>query len=44
MSRYQAPRGMRDVLPPESERWQWLVSRCREMAHRYGYREIRTPL
>jgi len=35
---------MRDVLPPESERWQWLVSRCREMAHRYGYREIRTPL
>lgn len=44
MSRYQAPRGMRDVLPPESERWQWLVSRCREMAHRFGYREIRTPL
>ncbi len=44
MSKYQAPRGMRDVLPPESERWQWLVSRCREMAHRYGYREIRTPL
>jgi histidyl-tRNA synthetase len=35
---------MRDVLPPESERWQWLVSRCREMAHRFGYREIRTPL
>lgn len=44
MSKYQAPRGMRDVLPPESERWQWLVSRCREMAHRFGYREIRTPL
>ena len=44
MSRLQAPRGMRDVLPPESERWQWLVSRCREMAHRFGYREIRTPL
>jgi len=44
MTKHQAPRGMRDVLPPESERWQWLVSRCREMAHRYGYREIRTTL
>lgn len=44
MAKYQAPRGMRDVLPPESDRWQWLVSRCREMAHRFGYREIRTPL
>lgn len=44
MAKYQAPRGMRDVLPPESDRWQWLVSRCREMAYRFGYREIRTPL
>ncbi len=44
MVKYQAPRGMRDVLPPESDRWQWLVSRCREMAHRFGYREIRTPV
>ncbi len=44
MPKYQAPRGMRDVLPPESERWQFLISRCREFAHRYGYREIRTPV
>lgn len=44
MERHRAPRGMRDVLPPESCRWQWLVSRCREAAHRFGYREIRTPL
>jgi histidyl-tRNA synthetase len=44
MAKHQAPRGMRDVLPPESDWWQWLVSRCREAAHRFGYREIRTPL
>ncbi len=44
MPKYQAPRGMRDVLPPESERWQRFISRCREFAHRYGYREIRTPV
>ncbi len=44
MAQYRAPRGMRDVLPPESDWWQWLVARCRETAHRFGYREIRTPL
>jgi histidyl-tRNA synthetase len=44
MPKYQAPRGMRDVLPPESGRWQHVVARCRETAHRFGYREIRTPL
>ncbi|MDR7438630.1 MAG: histidine--tRNA ligase [Armatimonadota bacterium] len=44
MTKYQAPRGMRDVLPPESERWQRVLARCREFAHRYGYREIRTPV
>ncbi|MDR5684266.1 MAG: histidine--tRNA ligase [Armatimonadota bacterium] len=44
MPKHQAPRGMRDVLPPESERWQQVIARCRETAHRFGYREIRTPL
>ncbi|RLG87117.1 MAG: histidine--tRNA ligase [Thermoprotei archaeon] len=36
-------RGMRDVLPPESEAITWLCNRFREVARSYGYREILTP-
>ncbi|HEU4334283.1 MAG TPA: histidine--tRNA ligase [Candidatus Eisenbacteria bacterium] len=43
-SKYQAPRGTRDILPGESERWEWLEARTRDVLSRYGYREIRTPL
>lgn len=39
----KAPRGMRDILPDESGRWQTLEVRIREFVARYGYREIRTP-
>jgi histidyl-tRNA synthetase len=39
----QAPRGMQDVLPSETPRWQALEARVREVAHRFGYGEIRTP-
>ena len=42
--RHQAPRGTRDLLPEELERWQWLEARAREVVGRYGYREIRTPI
>ncbi|MBI3976022.1 MAG: histidine--tRNA ligase [Armatimonadetes bacterium] len=41
---YQVPRGMRDILPEEVGRWQALEVRIREMAERYGFREIRTPV
>lgn len=41
---YQAPRGMRDILPEEAGRWQALERRVREMAERFGFREIRTPV
>ena len=44
MPKYQAVRGMRDVLPEEARRWEFVMMRLREMAHRYGYREIRTPV
>ena len=43
-SKFQAPRGTRDILPGESERWEWLESRTRDILSRYGYREVRTPL
>jgi histidyl-tRNA synthetase len=37
-------RGMKDILPPESERWAALEASFRAHAGRYGFREIRTPL
>ncbi|HEY2956049.1 MAG TPA: histidine--tRNA ligase [Candidatus Eisenbacteria bacterium] len=42
--KFQAPRGTRDLLPEELERWQWAEARARRVLERYGYREIRTPL
>jgi len=43
-SKFQVPRGTRDILPGESERWIALESTTREILSRYGYREVRTPL
>jgi len=37
-------RGMKDILPPESERWAALEASFRVHAGRFGFREIRTPL
>ncbi len=42
--KFQVPRGTRDILPGESERWEWLESRTRDIMSRYGYREVRTPM
>ena len=42
--KHSAPRGTRDLLPGEIERWQWAEARAREVLERYAYREIRTPL
>ena len=43
-SKFQVPRGTRDILPGESERWEKLESRTRDILRRYGYREVRTPM
>jgi histidyl-tRNA synthetase len=40
----KAIRGMRDILPPETARWQWVESVAREVFDLYGYKEIRLPL
>lgn len=40
----QAIRGMNDLLPDASPRWQYLEGRVRNLLARYGYREIRTPI
>jgi len=42
--KHQAPRGTRDLLPGEIERWQWAEARARDVLEHYGYREIRTPI
>jgi histidyl-tRNA synthetase len=41
---FQAPKGTHDILPGESERWNWLEARLRQILERYGYREVRTPM
>jgi hypothetical protein len=35
---------MRDILPPETGRWQAVESAAREVFALYGYRELRLPL
>ena len=40
----QAVKGMNDILPPESARWEWLEDTERALKRRYGYQNIRTPI
>lgn len=42
--KYQAPKGTRDILPGEIERWQVLEERTRRVMDLFGYREVRTPM
>jgi len=44
MPSFRAPRGTRDLLPDDAERFDRLVRIGRELAIRYGYRPIETPL
>jgi histidyl-tRNA synthetase len=40
----RAVKGMNDILPPESARWEWLEDRIRALMARYGYANVRTPI
>ena len=40
----QAIRGMNDILPEESSRWQFVEDTARAVLESYGFREIRTPI
>lgn len=42
--RYRRPKGTRDIMLEEVERWHWCEERWREVLERYGFGEIRTPL
>ncbi|MFZ9253057.1 MAG: histidine--tRNA ligase [Hylemonella sp.] len=37
-------RGMNDILPPDSARWEWLEGQVRALMARFAYRNIRTPI
>lgn len=39
-----AVKGMNDIMPPESARWEWLEAKVRALMARYAYRNIRTPI
>ena len=39
-----AVKGMNDILPPDSARWEWLEDKVRALMARYAYRSIRTPI
>lgn len=40
----RAVKGMNDILPPDSARWEWLEDKIRALMHRYGYLNVRTPI
>ncbi|MCI2254441.1 histidine--tRNA ligase [Domibacillus sp. PGB-M46] len=38
------PRGTQDILPGQSEKWQYIESIAKDVCRRYHYKEIRTPI
>ncbi|BBH14087.1 MULTISPECIES: histidine--tRNA ligase [Chromobacterium] len=42
--KYQAVKGMNDVLPAESYQWEFFEGKLRELLADYGYQNIRTPI
>ena len=44
MKKFQAVRGMRDLLPAEAGLWRRIESRVQQQMHAFGYGEIRLPL
>ncbi|MDB5778697.1 MAG: histidyl-tRNA synthetase [Polaromonas sp.] len=44
IEKLSAVKGMNDILPPDSARWEWLEDKVRGLMARYAYRNIRTPI
>ena len=40
----QAVKGMNDILPPESARWEWFEDTVRSLMRRYAYLNVRVPI
>ena len=43
-TKLMAVKGMNDILPPESARWEWFESKVRALMARYAYANVRTPV
>lgn len=43
MEKITAPRGTKDVLPSEIFEWQYVEEKLRDIARRFGFKEIRFP-
>jgi len=41
---FRAPKGTQDILPPESARWEALLATFAQVAGRYGYGLIQSPM
>jgi histidyl-tRNA synthetase len=41
---YRAIKGTKDILPPETSRWQVVEQTVRDVFHQFNYKEIRTPV
>ena len=41
---FRAIKGTRDILPPDSARWNWFESSAREVFESYNFGEIRLPI
>jgi len=40
----RAVKGMNDILPPDSARWEWFEAKVRTLMACYGYANVRTPI
>ncbi len=40
----KALRGMKDILPPQNEKYTYLIEKCTEIAKRYGFDFVATPI
>ena len=41
---FQAPKGMRDILPQEQVYWERFLTKAEELAQAYGFQKIETPI
>ncbi len=44
MEKLNALKGFKDLLPGESEKWEWVASAVRKTFHAFGFSPIRTPI
>jgi len=43
-SKFQKVKGTYDILPPESEKWDEIISLLKSLSKRFGFEEVKTPI